>query len=53
MAPGRTPRSIDELLREARARLRRLEPEAAATAAAAGGLIVDIRSKWQRERQSQ
>ena len=49
--PVRTPKSIDQLLREARARLRRLEPEEAATAARSGGLIVDIRSERQREDQ--
>ena len=49
--PVPTPRTIDQLLREARARLRRLEPEEAAAAARAGGLIVDIRSERQREDQ--
>ena len=50
-SPVPTPRTIDQLLREARARLRRLEPEAAAAAAREGGLIVDIRSERQREDQ--
>jgi rhodanese-related sulfurtransferase len=49
--PLHTPKSIDRLLREARARLRRLEPEAAAAAVRSGALIVDIRSDSQRARQ--
>ncbi|HTI32901.1 MAG TPA: rhodanese-like domain-containing protein [Miltoncostaea sp.] len=40
---------VDELLRAARARLRRLTPAEAAAAQAAGGAIVDIRSDAQRE----
>ena len=40
---------IDELLRAARARLRRLTPAEAAAAQADGGLIVDIRADAQRE----
>lgn len=43
-------RTVDELLAAARARLRRLEPAQAHAAAGAGGLIVDIRSERQRER---
>jgi len=39
---------VDALLRTARARLRRLTPAEAYTAAAAGGVIVDIRSDGQR-----
>jgi rhodanese-related sulfurtransferase len=42
---------IDELLTAARARLRRLAPAEAREAARAGGLIVDIRSEYQREAQ--
>jgi rhodanese-related sulfurtransferase len=43
--------TIDDFLREARARLRRLEPREALAAAEAGGLLVDIRSERQREDQ--
>ena len=39
---------VDALLRTARARLRRLTPAEAHAAAAAGGLIADIRSDAQR-----
>ena len=45
-ASGR--RTIDELLRDARARLDRLHPHEALGAARRGGLIVDIRSEAQR-----
>ena len=41
-------RTIDDLLRDARARLDRLEPRQALTASRRGGLIVDIRSEAQR-----
>jgi rhodanese-related sulfurtransferase len=41
-------RSIDQLLAEARARLRRLTPTEAHAAAAAGAPLVDIRPGWQR-----
>jgi rhodanese-related sulfurtransferase len=41
-------RTIDSLLRDARARLIRLTPRQALAAAAGGGLIVDIRSEVQR-----
>jgi rhodanese-related sulfurtransferase len=44
-------RTVDDLLREARAGLRRLEPSAALDAARRGGLIVDIRSEHQRREQ--
>jgi rhodanese-related sulfurtransferase len=44
-------RTIDDLLREARARLERLSPPEARAAARRGGLIVDIRSEIQRRRQ--
>jgi rhodanese-related sulfurtransferase len=42
------PRTVDELLDDARARLDRLTPRQALAAAAQGGLIVDIRSETQR-----
>jgi rhodanese-related sulfurtransferase len=45
------PRTIDDLLQEARARLRRLSPAEARDAAARGALIVDIRSEVQRAAQ--
>jgi rhodanese-related sulfurtransferase len=45
------PRTVDELLAQARARLDRVEPEEAHAAADAGhALIVDIRADSQRER---
>jgi len=44
-------RSIDELLRDARARLDRLSPGQARAATCEGGLIVDIRSEVQRSDQ--
>jgi rhodanese-related sulfurtransferase len=44
------PRSVDELLAAARARLTRLAPEAAAGAAAAGALLIDTRPLEQRRR---
>ncbi len=40
---ARVGRSIDEVLADARSRLRRLGPRAAATAQAAGALLIDIR----------
>ena len=43
--------SVDDLIREARARLSRLEPEQALAATHRGGLIVDIRSEAQRAEQ--
>jgi rhodanese-related sulfurtransferase len=45
-----SPRSVDELLEEARAGLDRLAPEAASRAVAAGAVLVDIRAESQRER---
>jgi rhodanese-related sulfurtransferase len=42
-------RTVDDLLAEARARLKRLGPEEARAAVEAGGVIVDIRSERQRE----
>ena len=44
------PRSIDEVLTAARARLRRVDPRAAADATAAGALLVDIRPLEVRRR---
>ena len=44
------PRSIDDVLTAARARLLRLDPRAAASAAAAGALLVDIRPVEVRRR---
>jgi rhodanese-related sulfurtransferase len=44
-------RSIDEILGEARARLRRLGPREASEAMRAGALLVDIRSQAQRAEQ--
>lgn len=49
--PGPRPpgaRSIDELLADARSRLDRLDPAAAATAVEGGAVLVDIRPGWQR-----
>lgn len=42
--------SVDELLADARSRLDRLNPKAAASAVAAGARLVDIRPAWQRTR---
>jgi rhodanese-related sulfurtransferase len=42
--------TLGELLDDARARIERLEPADAHAAAADGGLIVDIRSEYSRER---
>jgi len=41
-------RTIDEILAEARARLRRLDPQAALAAQRAGAVLVDIRPAAQR-----
>lgn len=41
--------SIDDVLREARARLRRLDPASAAHAVALGARLVDTRPQFQRE----
>ncbi|MEO5840853.1 MAG: rhodanese-like domain-containing protein [Acidimicrobiales bacterium] len=41
-------RSIDDLLAEARARITRLDPLAAAKAVEAGAVLVDIRPEFQR-----
>ena len=48
---GGAARSIDEILGEARARLRRLGPRDASAALRAGALLVDIRSQAQRAEQ--
>ena len=48
--PRSSPRSIAEVLTAARARLVRLDPRAAASAAAAGALLVDIRPVEVRHR---
>jgi rhodanese-related sulfurtransferase len=40
--------TIDDLLTAARARLDRVDPQQAATAAAAGARLVDTRPQWQR-----
>ena len=48
---GGAARSIDEILGEARARLRRLGPEEARAAMASGAVLVDIRSQAQRSGQ--
>jgi len=48
---GGAARSIDEILGEARARLRRLGPEEARAAMASGAVLVDIRSQAQRSAQ--
>ena len=48
--PRNRQRSIDEVLTAARARLLRLGPRAAASAAAAGALLVDIRPVEVRHR---
>jgi rhodanese-related sulfurtransferase len=41
-------RSVDQMLAQARSRLRRLTPVQAQEALAAGALLVDIRPGWQR-----
>jgi rhodanese-related sulfurtransferase len=44
------PRSVDQLLAEARRRLRRVRPDEASTAIGDGAALVDIRSDSQRRR---
>ena len=44
-------KTVEQLLDEARARLRRLSPAEAANVCAAGALLVDIRPTAQRERE--
>jgi rhodanese-related sulfurtransferase len=46
--PGQVFGSVDELLADARSRLRRLRPDEAEAAVAAGAMFVDIRPAWQR-----
>ncbi|MCM2578792.1 rhodanese-like domain-containing protein [Streptomyces meridianus] len=50
--PGQAgvPRSIDDMLAEARTELQRVGPQEAAETAAAGGLLVDIRYAALRDR---
>ena len=43
-----SPKTVDELLEEARAGLRRLEPAEASSAMASGAVLVDIRAESQR-----
>jgi rhodanese-related sulfurtransferase len=45
-----SPKTVDDLLAEARAELRRLEPPEARSAVGAGAVLVDIRAESQRER---
>ena len=45
-----SPKTVEKLLAEARADLRRLEPAEAGSALASGAVIVDIRAESQRER---
>src|SRR2546421_8205088 len=45
-----TPRSVDELLADARRRLERLDPQKAHEALSRGAVLVDIRSESQRGR---
>lgn len=47
------PRSIDEVLAEARASLIRVGPRQAHAEQAGGALVVDIRPGWQREREGE
>jgi rhodanese-related sulfurtransferase len=44
------PKTVDDLLAEARGRLERLDPLQAAAAVAAGALLIDIRAESQRAR---
>ncbi|NUR17750.1 MAG: rhodanese-like domain-containing protein [Dermatophilaceae bacterium] len=48
-SPTRSPRTIDEVLAEARSRLHRVTPQEADAARADGAVIVDIRPAAQRE----
>ena len=45
-----TPRSVDELLADARRRLERIDPQEAYEAISRGAVLVDIRSESQRAR---
>jgi rhodanese-related sulfurtransferase len=50
MGGGTTRRTLDELLDEARARIRRFQPADALAAVEGGAVLVDIRSDLDRER---
>jgi rhodanese-related sulfurtransferase len=50
MNRGRSRRTVEQLLEDARAQLERLTPERAFAQARAGALLIDIRSERQRER---
>src|SRR4051794_33101047 len=45
-----SPKTVDDLLAEARTELRRVEPAEARSAVGAGAVLVDIRAESQRER---
>ena len=45
-----TPKSVDDLLAEARSRLRRVEPHEASAAMSSGAVLLDIRADSQRAR---
>jgi rhodanese-related sulfurtransferase len=45
-----SPKTVDDLLAEARAELRRLEPAEASSALGTGAVLVDIRAESQRDR---
>jgi rhodanese-related sulfurtransferase len=47
------PKTVDQMLNEARARLRRLSPAETADALAGGALVVDIRPAEQRSREGE
>ncbi len=49
--PRRTRRTVDDLLRDARSRIERVEPDEAFAALARGALVVDVRSDGERERE--
>ncbi len=51
--PPRRFTTVDELLDDARSRLSRMEPVAAAQAVADGAGLVDIRPQWQRVTQGE
>jgi hypothetical protein len=46
-------RTVDQLLDQARSRLRRLDPEQAAAVLEEGGLLVDIRPAAQRQEEGE
>ncbi len=48
-----SPRTVDELLAEARTRIRRLSPAQTAEAISRGALVVDIRPVAQRQREGE